>query len=388
MTYGRGFSLRKTSITMFFMLEGRRCRPTLVTNGVPMKPTPGNIRYAERLAAEIKEKIRLGTFSYSEYFPADGNSGEALTVGRQLDTWLGTQRIEQSTLATYSTAVRFWKAAVVDGLALGDRPVRGIKHSDLLLALATKPGLNGKTINNYVSCARQAFELAVEDGVLKKNPAEKIPRAAWQKEPPDPFSVDEVGLIIGYMLKHYPEPIANLTQWRFYCGARPSEAAGLQWPSVDLQAGYVRIHEAIVSGKVKAKTKTGVVRDILLNTMSREAILRQAKHTRMAGAHVWMDPRYGLPWLDEHAFRRVFWMPTLKALGIRYRAPNQSRHTFASMMLMAGRTSAWCAGQMGHSIEVFHRTYARWLKGDQDAREMAGFEAWLKSNNPGKKEVI
>ena len=66
-------------------------------NGMPMAPTPANIKYAERLSAEIKEKIRLGLFSMSEYFPASGDTQEVNTIGTQLDTWLDAQRIEAST---------------------------------------------------------------------------------------------------------------------------------------------------------------------------------------------------------------------------------------------------------------------------------------------------
>jgi integrase len=51
-------------------------------------PTTANLKYAHRLAAEIRERIRFGSFSLAEYFPADGDVGQPLTVGTQLDDWL------------------------------------------------------------------------------------------------------------------------------------------------------------------------------------------------------------------------------------------------------------------------------------------------------------
>jgi hypothetical protein len=45
-------------------------------------------------------------------------------------------------------------------------------------ALATKPGLSGKTVNNYVSVVREALALAVKDGALPSNPAERDALAA------------------------------------------------------------------------------------------------------------------------------------------------------------------------------------------------------------------
>jgi integrase len=47
------------------------------------------------------------------------------------------------------------------------------------------------------------------------------------------------------------------------------------------------------------------------------------------------------------------------------------------MMLMAGMTPAFCAKQLGHSVEMFLRTYAKWIDGGQNALEMGRLEAAL-----------
>lgn len=374
-----GVEVRASSIRLRFTQDGRLRTPTLKVNGASMAPTPANVRYAERLVAEIRERIELGTFSYAEYFPADGDSGDRLTLQRQMDTWLAAQRIEESTSAGYTSAIRFWTAGVPKGdpTPLGERPIRALKHSDFLQVLATRPDLSGKTVNNYVSVLRESLDLAVIDGALLTNPAAKIPRASHQKEPPDPFSLEEVDLIVADLLKHYPEPIGNKVEWWAFSGPRPSEVVALKWSSVDLRTSTVRIHEAVVRGLAKDRTKTNKSRDVMMNSRAAAALERQRKHTQLAGEHVWLDPRYGEPWTDERAFRRSYWTPCLKRLGIRYRAPRNLRHTYATMMLMAGRTPAWCAEQLGHSIEMFLTTYSRWIKGGQDRQEMDALDAWL-----------
>ena len=53
------------------------------------------------------------------------------------------------------------------------------------------------------------------------------------------------------------------------------------------------------------------------------------------------------------------------------------RHSYATAMLMAGMTPAFCARQLGHSIEMFLRTYARWIDGAQNAAEMDRLEVAL-----------
>ena len=36
--------------------------------------------------------------------------------------------------------------------------------------------------------------------------------------------------------------------------------------------------------------------------------------------------------------------------------------------------AAFCARQLGHSVEMFHRTYAKWLDGEQNDREKERLE--------------
>ena len=67
----------------------------------------------------------------------------------------------------------------------------------------------------------------------------------------------------------------------------------------------------------------------------------------------------------------------LKAVGMRYRRPYNCRHTYATAMLMAGMTPAFCAKQLGHSVEMFLKTYTKWVDGDQDSVEMARLEVQI-----------
>ena len=87
-----GVEVRDQSIRLFFVHEGQRKRQTLMLNGKPMPPTPANVKYAHRLALEIRERIRHGTFSMAEYFPASGE-GAGLTVASRLDVWMDAQSV-------------------------------------------------------------------------------------------------------------------------------------------------------------------------------------------------------------------------------------------------------------------------------------------------------
>jgi integrase len=373
-----GVEVRDGSIRLNFTLEGERHRKTLLVNGKPLAPTLANRKYAAKLMAEIKDKIRLGVFVMAEYFPASGDAGAGLTVGSQLDAWLAGQRIENSTKAGYASAIKFWKGAPYSEAKtakLGDLPLRRLVPSQIKIAIASKPGLSGKTINNYVSVLRDALEMAVTDRVLRDNPVASIKRAKYQKPVPDPFAAEEREKIIFKMHERHPGQVANMVEFWFWTGLRTGEMFGLSWRHVDLASCTILVTETVVRGEEKDSTKTDVARTVRLNSRALAALQRQRQYTQMAeDGRVFHDPRYNEGWYEERAFRRSFWEPVLKALSMRYRRPYNCRHTYATAMLMAGMTPAFCAKQLGHSVEMFLKTYSKWIDGDQDSVEMARLE--------------
>lgn len=376
----RGVEARESSIRLSFAFEGKTERKTLMVEGKPMAPTPANMKYAARLIVEIKQRIKAGAFSMAEYFPVNGTVGRGGAVSDQLDHWLGLQDIEASTKAGYQSAIKFWKNAPLgDGSKFGARLLTAVRHSDILMAYKSKPKMHGKTRNNYTAVLRASLELAVMDKVLRENPCANIEAATWQKEDPDPFDLEEVEKIVAYMRQNYHASIANMVETRFFTGVRTSEMVGLQWPSIDFNKSHMVVREAIVRGDERKGTKTNMIRIVNLNSRAMSALKAQKEHTFLPGGPVFTDPRYGTPWLEERAFRRSFWTPTLKALGIRYRPPNTARHTYATMLLMAGARPAYAAKQMGHSIEMFLNTYSKWIDGGENDVEVSKLENFIKT---------
>src|SRR5262249_19494665 len=72
---------------------------------------------------------------------------------------------------------------------------------------------------------------------------------------------------------------------------------------------------------------------------------------------VWRD---GKPWHPMAVLRT--WKRVLRAAGVRYRAPEQLRHTFASTMLSRNAPLLYVQRQGGwRSAAVLLRVYARWM---------------------------
>jgi integrase len=364
---GSGVVVRGGSIQISFQFEGRQHRPTLRTaDGRPLAPTASNLKHAARLRADIRAKIRAGVFVWSDHFGSNNRAG-GTTIGDQLAVWLRVTPGAASTRELRSHVARFWEQHI------GDLPLSGVKRSDILAALAKRPLWSGASINNHVSGLRQAFALAVADGALPENPCKGIAKAKYQTPPPDPFTLDEVDQIVS------AAPCRELVEFRFFTGLRTSEVCGLRWSSVDFQRDEISVREAVVRGVAKAETKTGKARTVALNQRARAALQRQKARTFVQGAdaRVFADEMGGVTWISDKHFTDSVWRPLLKRLGLRYRPPNDTRHTYATMLLMSGCTPAYAAGQMGHSKEIFFRVYAKWIDGAHNTREADRLAAFI-----------
>src|SRR5437870_6834449 len=87
-------------------------------------------------------------------------------------------------------------------------------------------------------------------------------------------------------------------------------------------------------------------------------------------------------WIGDKCIRQGMWAPALRKAGVRYRKPYQTRHTYASMMLMANEHVMWVAKQMGHTDWSFTaRTYARFIPDDAPQAGNKAVTLWSQSSH-------
>jgi len=136
----------------------------------------------------------------------------------------------------------------------------------------------------------------------------------------------------------------------------------------------VLVETVVVYEEEQDSTKTNTARKVKLTTETLAALLRQKAHTFKIGGKVFHDPYYNEPWLYKRITDSAFWATTLKRCGIRHRRAYNTRHTYATIGLMAGVNPAFMARQLGHSLEMFFKVYAKWIDGQNDDREMVKLE--------------
>lgn len=341
-----------------------------------LQPTPANVRHAERMRAEILGKIERGTFVLADYFPDSPRARAdvpSMTVGQLFEEWLDVKKpeLQHSTIHSYQQTIDSYHFDAVRKDLVGDFNFRALKR--LLARLPANP----KTFNNVASVLRQVLEYGYKAKILAEPLHESIEMRRRQKPEPDPFTLDEVEVLLGKMKA---EAARNYFEFAFFSGLRPSELIALTWAKVDLRSGTVMVDSALTRGRVKG-TKTSEVRKVELPSRARDALERQRKVSQLAGGRVFLTVAGGelentdMP-LDS------WWKPAMKVSGIRHRDARQTRHTYATMMLMAGVTPAYAARQMGHGIEMFLRTYSKWIDGADKGAEQRKLDSFISASKP------
>lgn len=175
---------------------------------------------------------------------------------------------------------------------------------------------------------------------------------------PNPFTPQEIKLI----LENAESQTQNLFKFAFFSGLRTSELIALEWGDVDFLRGTVKVSRASVRKIVKeTKTQSGE-REVKLLSPALEALNAQLPFTFEARGRIFHNPKTNSPWITDGQIRKSAWMPVLKAAGVPYRNPYQTRHTYASMLLSAGEDPMWVSHQMGHSDwGMIRKVYGRWI---------------------------
>ncbi len=281
--------------------------------------------------------------------------------------WLDVVDVSDATEHEYLKAInRYWLPA------FSSLDITTLRYSNIAAAIKIIPWSSAKTRNNALIPLRGIFELVYLDEIIERNPMQRIRNSKYQRPLPDPFTRDEAEIIISALYRRYIALEAIYPAYfelAFFSGLRTSELLALRWSDIDFLSGYMRIERAQSKGHLNLQTKTAKVRDVLLNARALHALHVLKSLTMLRGDYVFLSPRTALPYRTEKAQRLVF-SQCLKRLGIRHRPAYNTRHTYATMLLMAGVNPHFVAAQLGHSVTMTLTVYSRWLRSEADRIEL------------------
>ena len=247
-----------------------------------------------------------------------------------------------------------------------------------------KRRLSRDSIRNIVATLRSALSEAVERGLLAANPAVRLGKlyreAGTVREDVDPFSTEEIPILLEATREHFGMDNYVVTLAAFHTGLRAAELAGLKWKDLDVRKRALRVRRQYRDG-VESRTKgkknrTVDVSDVLLVELQALKKRRQEEYLGRGKNEVpeWVFLSPGLRLregkrtegqpLDMDNWRnRVFWKACDRA-NLRRRPLHSSRHSFASILLMAGESPQYVREQLGHSsIRLTVDTYGHFIPG-------------------------
>lgn len=350
---------------------GMRRRETL---DIPV--TPANIKYAGRLRAEIQNAIERGTFSYDAFFPNSKFAKlTAAPVQRRhlvndlIDGYIDVARkakaMSPSSIATY---VKWARSRLKPHFAT--KYIDEVNTQDLrawIAELSTE--LSPKSIRNCIGLTSSILNRAVEDGLIKSNPLTPIKlrtllpkKRASEEDKVDPFNAADIKSILEACDR--PQERA-LFQFAFSTGLRTGELIALKWKHIDWKNGIIHVEDNIVSGEigtVEKATKTDAERDVPLLPAARSALEMMRPLTALLKNGDYVFTPDGINrWRHDYQIR-ARWTIILRNAKVRYRNPYQTRHTFASTLLMNGEPELLVAKLLGHTtVEMVRRHYGKYI---------------------------
>lgn len=362
-----GIQLRAGKIRINFYWHGQRHHITL-----PYPVTPTTIQQAANTRTQIIQKIKWGLLTEHELAILTGHpqppKAASHTFGdyaqQYLDDLKGTAYTREKYLSLLN---RFWMPA------LGHLPITQITAAQLRQITNRTAWTSPKVRNDALIPLRGTFALAWHDEIITKNPCERLRNIPLQDSEPDPFTRAEMEALLAHMAHTYAQRHPELHWYSvlaFWTGCRPSELIALCWRDVDLTARTLSITKGRVHGTTQHQTKNRQPRLVYLNDRAYQAIEAMHRLTGRRQDHVFICSTTDAPWQSTE-YPSLAITRAIKHLRIRPRPAYNTRHTYATLLMMDGVNLAFIASQLGHSLLMLTKRYARWIHGDQSRSELA-----------------
>lgn len=364
---------------------------------------------ANAIAAAVRHKIALGEYVVNRpehSAPEEPAAARLPTLKEFFDKtmsplWEST--LAPATYTRYETSFRVHIIPAIGETVLDEFTRDQVKKFVVSLLRKTAPKrthgeerqaeeierkLSKDSIRNIIAALRGAFTEAVEHNLLVVNPASRMGKfykeAGAVRDEVDTFTAEEIPLLLNATLDNFGFESYALTLAALHTGMRASELAGVQWQDVDFRHRFITVRRQFKDGK-ESRTKTKKARkvDISDALLKELQILRKRRQEEYLGRGknelppwvflspgniIWEEGKQvgrteGQP-VDMVNFRNRVLLKACDKAGIRRRRLHDTRHTFASILLMAGESPAYVRDQLGHaSIKMTVDVYGHFIPG-------------------------
>ena len=334
--------------------SGKRLKDYMMT----WRPTAGMTKRQiekelARQATLFEENCKLGSVSVERYTFA-----EYAQYAMEVKIRGG---MKAKTIASYQDLLRRINEEI-GSLKLQDiRP----DHLNRFYAKLAKPGqnmitgqpLSPKTIREHHRVISSILALAVKEGLIPFNAAQRATPPKAPKPEMDVFEVEDLQNILE-ALKTEPMKWRVITNLLIATGARRGEIMGLQWKNVDLEGNRLYLCENRVyttrSGTISTTLKTGENRYVSVPASTIE-LLKQWKAEQTANcALLGKEPPAYIATHEDgqlmHPDGITDWLSKFsKRHGLPHIHPHMFRHTMASLLISEGTDIVTVSKRLGHT---------------------------------------
>jgi integrase len=355
----------------------------VVHKGVRKRKRVGTGKIGKKAAelAAIKIAAQLADGNVSVFATPPQADANVPTFAEVAEGWLqkypALHSIRPTTLENYRS---FTERHLIP--YFGSKPITAITTTSVEDFIEAKRGpggsirfqgkaLSDSSLRTGLLALRLILQRAVRTKLIVANPMSEV---EWRGQPHieqvDPFTDGELRAI----LQAAPPDVATLLRLWAQAGMRAGEVCGLQWQDLDLELGQALVRRTWSRQRL-GPTKTGRERLVSFlhpvadatadwrpgagQARSVLAGLRGLKVQSLEpAAFVFGHAAAPLSSMEVHRA----WKRALNAARVRYRSPEQLRHTFASTMLSRNAPLLYVQQQGGwRSASVLLRVYARWM---------------------------
>jgi len=251
-------------------------------------------------------------------------------------------RVRASTAKRYRELLKYQLVP-----AFGDRLLSSITVSAVqaFVAESVESGrLSPKTVNHALALLKQLLSAAADWGYLAASPLGKVKKLRLPRRPLPLWTPAE----LRRFLMAAPDPWQSMWIVAVFTGLRPGELQAMAWREQnwpDFTANKLHVTTSFEArSKVLGAPKTDrSVRDVDMVPTVRQVL--EALPSRAAGGLVFPGVRGGV--FPRSPWRRA-WEDTITAAKVLPLRPYDLRHTFASLLIAAGKNPLYIARQLGH----------------------------------------
>ncbi len=236
--------------------------------------------------------------------------------------------------------------------ALGLRPLQKITSADVAMAISGAAGDRTRELAFVIM--RNAFKTAVQWGLIVRNPTDGVPKPRVVKKDQHFLTQPEV---IAFLAAARSDRLYALYLLFIFTGIRPGELYGLQWDSVDLAGGSIRITRTLNARtrKLGPPKRQKSKRTISISGRIVAELRAHRKRMLIEGTphgYVFVDTE-GHPLRESNVTRRSY-KPLLKAAGLPSTVRMYDlRHTAASLAIAANIHSKVMSERFGHASSKY-----------------------------------